>query len=77
MIHPNKTSLTLTAVAVLSMEAVTAYAQESQQQDNTGTNPVNFTRDIRVYNEYSILNTEGDDADLVFRQYTVAITNYI
>jgi len=60
VIHPNKISLTLTAVAVLSMVAVTAYAQESQQQDNTGTNPVNFTRDIRVYNEYSILNTEGD-----------------
>ncbi len=60
MIHPNKISLTLTAVAVLSMVAVTAYAQESQQQDNTGTNPVNFTRDIRVYNEYAILNTEGD-----------------
>ena len=28
--------------------------------DRSGTNPVNFARDIRIYNEYSWLNTEGD-----------------
>ncbi|MDX2481965.1 MAG: hypothetical protein QNK24_16710 [Desulfuromusa sp.] len=34
--------------------------EQSQQQDKTGTNPVNFTKDIRVYSEYSWLNTAGD-----------------
>jgi hypothetical protein len=33
---------------------------EEQTQDKTGTNPVNFMREIRLYNEYSRLNTEGD-----------------
>lgn len=28
--------------------------------DKTGTNPVNFQRDLRFYNEYSWLNTDGD-----------------
>lgn len=28
--------------------------------DKTGTNPINFQRDIRLYNEYSWLNTAGD-----------------
>jgi len=31
-----------------------------EQADKTGTNPVNFTRDFRVYNEYTWLNTPGD-----------------
>jgi hypothetical protein len=28
--------------------------------DKTGTNPINFTNDIRLYNEFLWLNTEGD-----------------
>jgi hypothetical protein len=28
--------------------------------DKTGTNPINFTFDARLYNEYQWLNTEGD-----------------
>jgi hypothetical protein len=28
--------------------------------DKTGTNPINFTHDLRVYNEYQFLNTPGD-----------------
>lgn len=28
--------------------------------DQTGTNPINFTFDARLYNEYQWLNTEGD-----------------
>lgn len=28
--------------------------------DKTGTNPINFQRDIRLYNEYSWLNAAGD-----------------
>jgi hypothetical protein len=33
---------------------------EEQTHDKTGTNPVNFMREIRLYNDYSWLNTEGD-----------------
>ena len=44
-----------------------AVAQESSAadisndtSDKSGTNPVNFQRDLRFYNEYSWLNTAGD-----------------
>jgi hypothetical protein len=33
--------------------------------DKTGTNPVNFTFDARLYNEYSSLNTAGDGSQNV------------
>lgn len=29
-------------------------------KDNTGTNPINFTNDLRVYYNFSELNTQGD-----------------
>jgi uncharacterized protein YneR len=35
-------------------------AQAAIKKDKTGTNPVNFQRDIRLYNEFSWLNTAGD-----------------
>ena len=56
--------VTLTLVAnILSLGITTVSAQEQDQdqgKDNTGTNPVNFSRDIRAYNDFSKLNTEGD-----------------
>lgn len=30
------------------------------EKDKTGTNPVNFQREFRIYNEYAWLNTAGD-----------------
>ena len=32
----------------------------ADEKDKTGTNPVNFQYEIRIYNEYSWLNTAGD-----------------
>lgn len=34
-------------------------AKAAMQADKTGTNPINFTFDARIYNEYQWLNTEG------------------
>jgi hypothetical protein len=45
------------------LNAGIVYAQETQQggqADNTGTNPINFTNDFRIYNNFSELNTAGD-----------------
>jgi len=43
---------------------VPAFAQDDEKaamkSDKTGTNPINFTHDARVYNEYIWLNTAGD-----------------
>ena len=64
----NQAMFYLVVVAMASLSAHTL-AEESQSyaeknaadsSDKSGTNPVNFQRDIRVYNEYSWLNTEGD-----------------
>ena len=53
----NKTHLALTVLVALVVFTTNGVAQE---EDKTGTNPIKFTRDIRFYNEYSWLNTEGD-----------------
>jgi hypothetical protein len=53
-------NLVMVAIALM-LETVGASAQEQDQgKDNTGTNPINFTRDIRVDTDFSKLNTEGD-----------------
>lgn len=57
----NITQLILTTLVTLVAFSANGFAQEqNQKQDKTGTNPVNFSRDFRVYNEYSWLNTAGD-----------------
>ena len=38
-----------------------SYAQQDKS-DQTGTNPINFTFDFRVYNEYLWLNTPGESS---------------
>jgi hypothetical protein len=55
----------LSVLVALFVFSTNGYAQEQSQdqdqgQDKTGTNPINFQRDLRVYNEFSWLNTEGD-----------------
>jgi hypothetical protein len=34
--------------------------QAAAKADKTGTNPINFQREIRLYNEFSWLNAAGD-----------------
>lgn len=35
-------------------------AKAAMKKDKTGTNPINFTHDMRLYNEFLWLNTKGD-----------------
>jgi hypothetical protein len=35
-------------------------AETAKKSDQTGTNPINFTHDARVYNDFSWLNASGD-----------------
>ncbi len=67
-----KSYITLTIVLIaftaLIMLPSAGFAQEedlpaeeaTDNSDKTGTNPINFQRDFRIYNEYSWLNTAGD-----------------
>jgi hypothetical protein len=56
-----RTSSLLTVLAI-SLISTSGFSQQQQtdKNDKTGINPINFQRDIRVYNEYSWLNTQGD-----------------
>ena len=40
-------------------------AKAGMKADKTGTNPINFTFDLRAYNEFQWLNTEGDGSQNV------------
>lgn len=42
----------------LALSGLTVVKADSE--DKTGTNPINFQREFRVYNEYQWLDTEGD-----------------
>jgi len=54
-------ALVLTVALMLTSTSLLATEQpEKFGKDKTGTNPVNFSRDFRVYNEFTVLNTEGD-----------------
>ena len=50
----------MAAIALMLATGGASAQEQDQGKDSTGTNPVNFSRDIRVYTEYSELNTEGD-----------------
>ena len=50
-------SLVWIATVVAMVLSSSALAEEA---DKTGTNPVNFQRELRFYNEFSWLNTAGD-----------------
>ncbi len=42
----------------------------AMKKDQTGTNPLNFTYDARIYNEFRWLNTEGDgDQNITTLEY--------
>jgi hypothetical protein len=50
-------TLTLTSADLLAQSV--EQAKEKLKKDKTGTNPVNFSKDFRIYNEFSWLNTDG------------------
>ncbi len=49
-----KLSLVLMTTITLTLASTNILAQsEEQKKDKTGTNPVNFSRDLRIYNEFT------------------------
>jgi hypothetical protein len=61
---PHRCAIALVAALLIVLLPFQALAEEdaqsAMQADKTGTNPINFTFDARIYNEYQWLNTEGD-----------------
>jgi hypothetical protein len=57
-------STVFAALMIIALAATGVQAQDDAKADTkadkTGTNPINFTNDLRVYNEYLFLNTAGD-----------------
>ena len=50
------------AVALIASSVASSAQEQTDTSDKTGTNPINFQRDLRLFNEYTWLNTEGDGA---------------
>ena len=58
------------AGGVRAEEATNDGVKKAFAKDKTGTNPMNFTHDLRVYDEYRWLETEGDGSqNLVTTEY--------
>ena len=53
-------SAVFAALLIIALASTSVRAQDDKKADKTGTNPINFTNDLRVYNEYLFLNTAGD-----------------
>ena len=53
--------LACAVIAALGLTSNGALAQsaEENKKDKTGTNPINFSNDLRIYNEYTELNIDG------------------
>ncbi len=64
-----------TAVLVLSVAfSPVAFAQtEEQKTDQTGTNPINFSKDFRVYDNYTWLNFGDGTANVLTAEYRTPI----
>lgn len=57
----NKNQCLLVSLLAFLLFSTNGMAKDqTDKSDKTGTNPVNFQREIRFYNEYSWLNTKGD-----------------
>jgi len=60
MLNSNVTNATPVLVLLASLMLSPAGFAQQDKADKTGTNPINFTHDFRIYHEYSDLDTEGD-----------------
>lgn len=70
------TGLTLLFLALCVPLSASSEEPTDFSGDKTGTNPVNFTFDARIYNEYLWLNTEGDgDRNVTTFEYRQPILN--
>jgi hypothetical protein len=66
----SRLSMILAATVLFGLATAGARAEENAEglakhavtdkSDKSGTNPINFQRDVRIYNEYLWLNTDGD-----------------
>jgi hypothetical protein len=68
--------LRILAAIVLVAITIPALAQEATGKDDSGTNPLNFTYDFRIYMELQEFNAEGDNgAGLLTFEYRFPLAN--
>jgi len=68
------------AFLIIGLAATGSWAQDDAKAaikgDKTGTNPINFTHDVRLYNEYQFLNTPGDgDQNITTVEFRTPFSN--
>ena len=55
--------------ASVAFSSVCIAQEQDQKADNTGTNPINFSKDFRVYNNYTWLNFGDGNANVLTAEY--------
>ncbi|MBK1879302.1 hypothetical protein [Pelagicoccus mobilis] len=60
----NKTLLVKT-IALLALTGLAPLQAQEGKADRSGTNPINFTNDFRIYNDYRSLSSSGEDSQNV------------
>ncbi len=59
---------------LLVLGSFPALAQSGDDQDSSGTNPINFTYDFRIYSEFQQFNAQGDNGGaLLTFEYRVPV----
>ncbi len=59
---------------LLVLGSFPALAQSGDGQDSSGTNPINFTYDFRIYSEFQQFNAQGDNGGgLLTFEYSVPV----
>ena len=67
---PRKVVIALVTVfATIALSSFSLAQTEEQKADQTGTNPINFSKDFRVYDNYTWLNFGDGGANVLTAEY--------
>ncbi len=68
-ISKNSVRIVIILLATIALSSIGHAQAEDQKADKTGTNPINFTKDFRVYNNYTWLSFGDSSANVLTAEY--------
>ena len=58
-IYKRSLTVVLVVICLVTFSSINAFGA-TDKSDKTGTNPINFTNDYKLYNEFTWLNPDGE-----------------
>ena len=68
-ISKNSVRIVIVLFATIALSSIGHAQTEDQKADKTGTNPINFTKDFRVYDNYTWLSFGDSSANVLTAEY--------